>query len=242
MYIATKYAEHPLVKPFGQIVYDQINIAGSLIIEMAGQGTKRPLSITNKVSFMSLFRLRESLHSVLLLALNGFVRDASVLLLTLIELKLDVKYIGCNSNLAHKWIEHSKENTKPWKVSDLILALYPDLSEYEANKEIYRYFSGIKHANPAIGKASFPLGVSDSWLVFDDDQNKPNLIGIALFAAGSEGFEIIDMALETFSSTGFSIGIFKDSVAKSQENLSKLNAEHVHRMLCELIQRDIQQQ
>jgi len=238
MFYPTKYAEDPTVRPFALAIHDQLVNIRSLIMEAVNQGEKIPFSKANKVSLMSLFKLRETFNSILLLALNGCVRDASVLLLTLIELKLDVKYIGCDESRADRWLKHSQMERKPWKVGNLITELYPDTSEREASTYIYRYYSAIKHANPAAGPDSLPLGVINGWLGFNDEQDNANFVAITLFGTGSEGIEIVDSAINTFMLGGFSLKSFHESLMTSNESLKRLYSEHVRQMLHALLKQN----
>jgi len=59
-------------------------------------------------------RISNSLMSIILLASKGFTTDVAILLVNLIELRTDLKYISKYPNKIDEWFNHKKRFTKPW--------------------------------------------------------------------------------------------------------------------------------
>lgn len=96
-------------------------------------------------------------------------RDVAILILNMIELRLDILYMAQDYNNADIWLKHAKEYRKPWSVSSLYKKLYKG-SELKTEKDIYERFSMVKHGNPVGGLTSFPIGVSDKHLAITKEE------------------------------------------------------------------------
>lgn len=107
-----------------------------------------------------LFRLVECSQSIVILLSKNRIRDASILLLNIYELRLDLLYISLNPAREEKWIDFNIKSSKPWKVGMQQKELFSDPDELEAEKNIYRNFSMIKHGNYAGKNSSFPISAN----------------------------------------------------------------------------------
>ena len=197
--------QDPKVVPFGIIVQEMRNEITNLIIAYIKQATSKPMRISNFVSLVMLFRMKECMMSIDLLISKGLERDAATLILTLIELRLDMQYIGLNYKNAETWINHDEKHRKPWNVGFLFKELFPNEKERENEKEIYRKYSMIKHGNPFGGTISFPVGVVDGWLTVKKKDSDPNTQIINIFTEGTQCYGIFKTILKDFCDAGFDI-------------------------------------
>lgn len=178
-----------------------------------------------------LHRMAECTFAIELLASKGFVRDAATLLLTLIELRLDLQYMALSPGREDDWIKHIAQNRKPWKVRQQIEEVYPDTNEREAEWANYRTFSMVKHGNPAGGTASFPIGVRQDALVLPDSGEKANLLPVYLFAAGATLYQAAVAAGKLVHPVGFDMTGEIEELRHLDAELSHLNEDHVRAML-----------
>ena len=221
----------PNVVSFGLIVQEMRNEITNLIIAFTKQATSKPMRLSNDVSLLILFRMKECMASIEILISKGLVRDAATLILTLIELKLDMQYIVLNYENAEKWINHNNKYKKPWKVSTLFKELFPNENERKSEKECYQKFSMIKHGNPFGGTKSFPIGVKDEWLVVNEKYLDPNMQAIYIFAEGIQCYGIFKAAIKDFSDAGFDVKSNEIAIESLFSKLKKCNYEHVKSML-----------
>jgi hypothetical protein len=117
-------------------------------------------------------RISESLISIMLLASKGFATDVAILLVNLIELRTDLKYISKNPKKIDEWFNHGKRWKKPWKFSKQIKDIASDDKELEeVEKNIYEFCSIAKHGNPIGYDIGFDLGLKDNgiYIVLDTD-------------------------------------------------------------------------
>lgn len=113
-----------------------------------------------------LFRLVECTQSIAILLMKNRVRDASILLLNIYEIRLDAIFISLNDSREETWITYKTKVTKPWKVGAQQKEIFKDPDELKAEKNIYRNFSMVKHGNIAGSHTSFPISFSQNYLTF----------------------------------------------------------------------------
>lgn len=151
-------------------------------------------------------RMLECISSIKLLITLGHRRDASVLLLNLIEMRLDLMYIAVDDIHADEWLNHDKEHTKPWKVGFLFRALYLDSNELNAEQENYKRFSMTKHANPLGGLMSFPIEVTNRALLINEEEKTSTYTSIVyFFACGVEVHRICNSTLTIAKQLGYDV-------------------------------------
>ncbi|MEX2462546.1 MAG: hypothetical protein WD469_14820 [Paenibacillaceae bacterium] len=148
------------------------------------------------ISIVIMQRALECMSSTKLLVVLGHRRDAAILLLNLIELRLDLMYIALDDKHADEWLNHDKEHIKPWKVGHLFKALYSELGELKAEQNNYKKFSMAKHGNPLGGLMSFPIEVTNRALLIHKEKEPPYSSIIYFFACGVELYRICNATLD----------------------------------------------
>jgi hypothetical protein len=157
-------------------------------------------------------RLAEVSGSIELLSSKGRGRDCAVLLVTVMELRLDLQYISADRTRAEAWLSHTQQHRKPWAVSRQLKDLFPVQEEFEAEQDNYRRLSMAKHGNPVAGLESFPLGLHRSALLLPKDSIAIPYLCSLLYCLGmnltqsmraafhllkDEGFQVDDIEVET---------------------------------------------
>ena len=113
-------------------------------------------------------RISGNLISIMLLASKGFTTDVAILLVNLIELRTDLKYISINPKKINEWFNHKKRWKKPWKFSQQIKDITSDDKELEeVEKKIYEFCSIAKHGNPVGYDIGFNFGLKDNGIFLD---------------------------------------------------------------------------
>jgi hypothetical protein len=119
-------------------------------------------------------RMAEGSLSAELLISKGRWRDAAVLVLVVVELRLDLAYIEQDPSRVEAWLSHREEGRKPWGALRQIRGLFPDGKEREAELANYRNMSMIKHGNPASRGVGFGMHPELNQLnVYGDDLDVP---------------------------------------------------------------------
>jgi hypothetical protein len=126
------------------------------------------ISKADGVAIIILKRLIESTKSGELLISKQFYRDASILVTNQIELRLDLQYISEDHTRAATWLTHTNQHRKPWRVSFLFDELFEG-NELDAEKDVYKNFSMVKHGNPAADIFGFPFAIKDRQLQIDSN-------------------------------------------------------------------------
>ena len=89
---------------------------------------------------------------------------------------------------------------------------------------------------------SFPLGVSDGWLAFEDERAISSQVAITLFGCGLQTCEILKIATNNFTLAGFSLTQIAQALYTSKRKLNRQNTLHVRQMIEELARRQGSQQ
>jgi len=155
------------------------------ITSLLGQNARAQKAKPMIVAVAIFHRMAECALSIELLASKGMHRDAATLLLTLIELRLDLQYIALSPGREDHWLKHTKKQSKPWRVAQQIKEIFKDKGEQDGEMANYCTFSMVKHGNPAGGNASFPFGPLEDGLVLPDADQAMNLLAVYLFAVGT---------------------------------------------------------
>ncbi len=109
---------------------------------------KKDVHVTMGLVAAILDRMIECATSILLLAEQNRARDMAVLLLALMELRIDLQYIALSPERELEWLAHRTEWRKPWKISRQFEAIFPREEERQAEFDMYRMLSMIKHGSP----------------------------------------------------------------------------------------------
>ena len=186
------------------------------------------------MSVSILLRMMECALSVEMLASKGRQRDAAVLVLTLMELRLDLRYAAQDSTRASAWLAKTDKGRKPWRVSKQIKATCQESRDREAELANYQHFSMVKHGNPLGGMASFPLEVSTEGIVLridPDDKVNLNLCIMCLFAAGTCLRDAFSAAVSLLQATGAGIDQAIVEIDDAMAAVDRAHNTHVHRMV-----------
>lgn len=179
-------------------------------------------------------RMMECTLSVEVLASKGRPRDAAVLVLTLMELRLDLQYAAQDSTRASVWLANVDKGRKPWRVGAQIRAIYQDLRECEAELANYRHFSMAKHGNPLGGIASFPVELSTDGIVLrndPEDKVEVNLCITCLFVAGSCLHLAFSAATRLLLAAGAEIDQAIADIDKAMTAVDEAHETHVRHMI-----------
>ena len=195
---------------FLSLLYEMQDITKDTINKIVNCYGKERIEISSWVAIVILKRVLECTKAAVILITSGFERDAAILLTNQIELRLDMLYIAQDYIRAKEWINHNNSHRKPWKVSDLFNELYKDKNEYEAEKELYRRFSMVKHGNPVGETMSFPLSIKNGYMTIPPKEDI--LLGkFALYisAFSSELFRTLKAAICDFNRCGFDVSDYE---------------------------------
>jgi hypothetical protein len=171
--------------------------ARGLYLAFLGHESRQTPQALGWAATMILSRSVECLESIELLVGFGRDRDAGVLLVSLMELSLDIRFLSGNVTRAELWLSHAESGKKPWRVSDLVRELHPDADDRESVEANYRYFSMIKHGNPVSVQGGFPLAVRESKL-FLPTGDRPRLLMSYLFAGSLTCTQVAEAAVACF--------------------------------------------
>lgn len=171
--------------------------AKDLYLSFLDHESGRTPQVLGSAATMILARSVECLESIELLVAFGRDRDAAVLLVSLIELSLDIRYLRGDRTRARHWLSHAETGRKPWRVADLIRELHPDEDDRDSVESIYRRLSMIKHGNPASVQAGFPLAVRENKL-FLPTGDRPGVLMSYLFASSLTCTQIAEAAVACF--------------------------------------------
>ncbi|MDT3779172.1 DUF5677 domain-containing protein [Nitrospira sp. MA-1] len=200
-----------------------LNTVNSLLNQNDQASKASPMIVVTGV----FHRMAECTLSIELLASKGFVRDAAILLVTLIELRLDLQYIALSPGRVDDWLKHKTKNQKPWKVKKQILEIFRNTNERDAEVENYCTFSMVKHGNPAGETATFPIGVREDALVLPNPDEKRNLLPIYLFTVAANLYQASVAAGKMVHPIGFDISSEIEQLNKLYAELKILNERHL---------------
>lgn len=187
-----------------------------------------PLSMPTRVVLALVQRTTECSISTETLCLKNSGRDAAILILSLIELRYDIKYIACDLHRADEWIDHTTQNKKPWRVRSQIDELYSD-SEHEAEVSLYRQYSMVKHCNPAGLSFAFPVAATRDALTIDTASNNSQLLHSHALTLGMCLHDIVVAASAIVAANGLDPGDYALEISKGFDELSRYNEEYIVR-------------
>lgn len=213
-----KNVQDRAVYSFGLIV-QKMRAEVTHVINAVGElANSNPLSQSNFVSLMILFRIKECMISIELLVSKGLARDAATLLLQMIEYRLEMQYIAADSAHAGEWIAKKTKNRSPWKISFLLDRLFSDPNTKKTEYEAFKYIMNIKYGDPMENQPDFPVQEDELSLVSNDD------LAICLFYEGSECYKILNAAIHDFTDSGFDIQADMQALEELNELKDKLKS------------------
>ena len=181
-----------------------------------------------------LHRVSECAASVLILAEQNRARDMAVLLLNLMELRIDLQYIALSEERESEWLEHVNEWRKPWNLDSQLKEIFQNPKERQAEVDIYHIFSMIKHGSPAksVSWLSEMMNTEDdvSGVAFSitcdgkklnlDPQDFSYMTGILLFHTGINAHDGAQAACRVLSKRDISFASIADELAIAKCSLS----------------------
>ena len=202
--------------------------------QVVSQLKQRYVAIPTQVAVMIALRMTEGAVSIELLCLKNRVRDSAILLLSLYELQLDLQYISQDPSRAATWIDHTKEETKPWRVMTQLNEMYADPTELAAEKAIYRRYSMTKHCNPLGRNSSFPITFSRDFIQLDMATENSPALPFHIFGLGECLCRTGRAASRIWASQGLDVGDFEAKLNAESAQLSKHNEEYVKSLVARL--------
>lgn len=153
-----------------QELYD---ICRNLLLNLAEENKKIKTTIGFVGSIID--RISESIISIILLSSKGFSRDVAIILVNIIELRTDLKYISNKPEKIEEWFNHKNLNKKPWKISHQIKEIVNSEEELKREKNIYEICSIAKHGNPAGYDTGFNIGLKGNGIFIYPNNNNSKL-------------------------------------------------------------------
>lgn len=184
-----------------------------------------------------LFRMIECVESILILSEEKRSRDMAILLLNLMELRVDLQYIALSPKRELEWLEHRNGWHKPWTLEKQLKDIFHEPSEKEAETTIYHMLSMIKHGSPVEkisgltdkmtssanhGNMAFPITCDGKRLSFDPE-NLNQMAGFFLFAAGSNILTGTRAASKILARRDISFPLIDKKIADELQALSSIN-------------------
>jgi len=225
------FVESKLIPQFGLQVGRIRSALGEGVLELFNQydGDMDPQLLIVVPSI--LMRAVECALSAELLGSRGRARDVGILLLTLIELRLDLQYMALDLSRVTVWRSHVAGDRKPWSVRKQIRAIFQSQEEQRSEIKIYEQLSTIKHGNPAAGQSAFALSPCAEGLLASIDKVEENLVCAYFYGIGVNLHASIVAAERIVGPAGFRLEGTRRLSDAAHARLSQLNAAHLTRMV-----------
>lgn len=214
----------PYVHRFCHCVEQSRLTAITLLKALLSQSPSNAPVAPPQVAIAMLHRINELAASAEILLLKGRERDAAVLILCGYELQIDAMYIANDPDRADTWLEHARENKKPWSVRSQQEELFIDPDEFDVEVENYRRYSMVKHCNPVGGLFAFPTAVSRGRVEVDNG-TFPGFATAHLFGLGVIILRTIGAAAEVTRKVGFVVTDTERRLAQLRCALDAVNEE-----------------
>ncbi len=199
----------------------------SLTQSVLGQLDRHPVTAATRVALAAGWRMNEGALSAQYLCAKNRVRDASILVLSLYELQLDLQYIAADLTRADTWLDHAKDNKKPWPVATQLRELYFAAAELEAQLWLYRHLSMTKHANPLGGVASFPFAVKRNFIQYEEGKEASALLLPTLFALASCIERAAMAASRIWTTQGIQVADVATTLTEQLDVVSRINERQI---------------
>lgn len=188
-----------------------------IIHDLIAQIIKRNKNVEISLGFVGsiLDRIAESIKTISYLSLKNLNRDSAVILVNLIELRTDIKYISKNPKELIKWFKHDKRKYKPWPFAEQLKSIGTD-EEIESDKKIYEICSMAKHGNPVGQDVSFNFGNLDGNLFISG--NTDYRITDYLFWTYFYGIDAIESGLKILSDNDLEFPSIQEKLDKIKED------------------------
>ena len=124
-----------------------------------------------------------------------------------------------------KWLAHLETGRKPWKVSKQIRSLSPEGRERDAELNIYRKFSMIKHGNPAARGLGFSVHAEGPTLALYGDDMSPGMSVACLSYAGTNLLDATAAADYLLPSVGHDLGDVLEAARGHYSALARVHTD-----------------
>ena len=223
----------------------QVQLIRSAIAKLLPQIfiVNEPISLHQGITFGILDRLCELSLSIEVLAMKGRTRDAAVLLASVFEMHIDMKYMALNTKRLEEWASHTSTWRKPWKFDLQLKELFPAPKDLEAERDIYHRYCMIKHGSPVL-ETSQPEGLSflSTYSVLVDGQQTALqldrlscILPVFLFGLGCHLCDAGFSALHILSEQGMSFPDIQDELDTQHKSLNKLSTDHITQLAYKLL-------
>lgn len=194
------------------------------------------VAVTVGLTGAILHRMIECATSILILAGQNRSRDMAVLLLNLMELRIDLQYIALSPEREGEWLAHSNEWRKPWKLDKQLKDIYPKQAEWQAEIDMYHLYSMVKHGSPAkgiscltermkgtaeVGGAAFSITCDGKKLILDQN-DFTHMTGSFLFATGHNIHTATQAVGKILSRRSLSFPAVQEKLASSARTLDAI--------------------
>lgn len=184
-------------------------------------------------------RVIECGTSITVLADHERFRDVAVLLLNLMELRVDLQFIALSPNRESEWLTHTNEWRKPWKLDKQLPEIFANPKELQAEKDMYHTWSMIKHGSPAKNVAwrtksltgdsvhssvAFNITCDGTTMILDPG-NLTRMGGTLLFATGYNIGESCSAAERIVARRGLASTEIKERVSATLKHLHTIIAK-----------------
>ena len=186
-------------------------------------------------------RILECSTSIQLLAIKGRSRDIAILLLNIMELRIDLKYMSLDTNRLQEWKNHENSWRKPWKLHSQLKEICKTENELEAEKNMYHLFSMIKHGSPAsteylddvpITNIAFSISSEPKGTRIDLSHANHQL-GMYLFATGAYLYEACIAGLRILSRLGLNFPEIDKTLKEKHNELDRFFMQDIKEQIIE---------
>lgn len=217
---------------FLSLLYEMQGIVADTISRVISHYGKDPIESSNWVAIIILKRIIESTKAGAILISHDFDRDAAVLLTNQMELRLDMQYISHDQVHAKTWLNHTNSYQKPWKVRTLLERLFKNKNEFEAEKDMYKRFSMVKHGNPVAETFSFPLAIKNGYLIVSPQEDiLLSKFALYVFAFFGELFRSFRAAIIDFKRCGFDVKEYENKANFINMMMDDLYMENINEQI-----------
>lgn len=198
-----------------QILY---NICRDLIRKIISGNKNIKTTIGFVVSILD--KISESLISIMLLSSKGLATNTAIILVNIIELRTDLKYISKKPKKIEEWFIHQKKYTKPWKFFNQIKEITNVKEEIDLERTIYEICSIAKHGNPAGIDIGFNIGIKDNDIFVNLD--KEYRLTDYLYWAYVYTSDSIKSSLDIATKSGINIPNVTEELDKVSKDINSL--------------------
>jgi hypothetical protein len=200
----------------------------------------KQVDVSLGIVFSLLHRILECSTSIQLLAIKGRARDIAVLLLNIMELRINLQYMSLDTNRLQEWKNHENSWQKPWKLDNQLKEICKTKRELEAERDMYHLFSMIKHGSPASTHDGFNNSDDDvritniAFTISSEpngmriDLSKSNyLLSTYIFATGTNLYEACIAGLQVLSSLGLNFPEIEKRLKRSYHELNSFHMKDI---------------